>query len=124
MTGTLPTQFKDSDLSPLTRPNSLGRFGKYGGQYVPETLIPALIELEQSAKEAWKDSSFNSELNHLLKTYVGRSTPLFDCDFDASMQERLNYSHSGFFGEQPTSLPLLARSRHEPLHWHLSRSPQ
>ena len=78
MTGTLPTQFKDSDLSPLTRPNSLGRFGKYGGQYVPETLIPALIELEQSAKEAWKDSSFNSELNHLLKTYVGRSTPLYE----------------------------------------------
>ncbi len=78
MTGTLPTQFKDSDLSPLTRPNALGRFGKYGGQYVPETLIPALIELEQAAKEAWKDSSFNSELNHLLKTYVGRSTPLYE----------------------------------------------
>ena len=78
MTGTLPTQFKDSDLSPLIRPNALGRFGKYGGQYVPETLIPALIELEQAAKEAWKDSSFNSELNHLLKTYVGRSTPLYE----------------------------------------------
>ena len=78
MTGTLPTQFKDSDLSPLTRPNALGRFGKYGGQYVPETLIPALIELEKAAKEAWKDSSFNSELNHLLKTYVGRSTPLYE----------------------------------------------
>ena len=78
MTGTLPTQFKDSDLSPLTRPNALGRFGKYGGQYVPETLIPALLELEQAAKEAWKDSSFNSELNHLLKTYVGRSTPLYE----------------------------------------------
>ena len=78
MTGTLPTQFKDSDLSPLTRPNARGRFGKYGGQYVPETLIPALIELEQAAKEAWKDSSFNSELNHLLKTYVGRSTPLYE----------------------------------------------
>jgi len=76
--GTLPTQFKDSDLSPLTRPNAVGRFGKYGGQYVPETLIPALIELEQAAKEAWKDSSFNSELNHLLITYVGRSTPLYE----------------------------------------------
>jgi len=78
VTGTLPKQFKDSDLSPLTRPNALGRFGKYGGQYVPETLIPALIELEQAAKEAWKDSSFTSELNHLLKTYVGRSTPLYE----------------------------------------------
>ena len=78
MTGTLQTQFKDSDLSPLTRPNALGRFGRYGGQYVPETLIPALLELEQAAKEAWKDSSFTSELNHLLKTYVGRSTPLYE----------------------------------------------
>ena len=78
MTGTLSTQFKDSDLSPLTRPNELGRFGRYGGQYVPETLIPALIELEQAAKEAWQDSSFNAELNHLLKTYVGRSTPLYE----------------------------------------------
>ncbi len=78
MTDTLQTQLKDSDLSPLTRPNSLGRFGKYGGQYVPETLIPALIELEQAAKEAWNDSSFTSELNHLLKTYVGRSTPLYE----------------------------------------------
>ena len=78
MTGTLPAQFKDSDLSPLTRPNALGRFGRFGGQYVPETLIPALIELEKAAKEAWKDSSFNSELNHLLKTYVGRSTPLYE----------------------------------------------
>ena len=78
MTGTLHTQFKDSDLSPITRPNALGRFGQYGGQYVPETLIPALIELEKAAKEAWKDASFNSELNHLLKTYVGRSTPLYE----------------------------------------------
>ena len=78
MTETLNTQFKDSDLSPITRPNALGRFGKYGGQYVPETLIPALIELEKASKEAWKDSLFNSELNHLLKTYVGRATPLYE----------------------------------------------
>ena len=78
MTGTHPTQFKDLDLSPLTRPNALGRFGKYGGQYVPETLIPALIELEKAAKEAWQDSLFKSELSHLLKTYVGRSTPLYE----------------------------------------------
>ena len=68
MTGTLDTQFKDSDLFPTTRPNAFGRFGKYGGQYVPETLIPALIELEEAAKDAWNDSVFTSELNHLLKT--------------------------------------------------------
>jgi len=78
VTETLNTQFKDSDLSPITRPNAFGRFGKYGGQYVPETLIPALIELEKAAKEAWKDTLFNLELSHLLKTYVGRATPLYE----------------------------------------------
>ncbi len=78
MTVKLPTQFKDSDLSAESRPNPVGRFGKYGGQYVPETLIPALLELEKAAKDAWQDSKFTSELNHLLKSYVGRSTPLYE----------------------------------------------
>ncbi len=78
MTVKLPTQFKDSDLSAESRPNPVGRFGKYGGQYVPETLIPALLELEKASKDAWQDSTFTSELNHLLKSYVGRSTPLYE----------------------------------------------
>lgn len=65
-------------LSPTTRPNSRGRFGRFGGQYVPETLIPALQELEQAAAQAWRDSAFTDELNHLLRTYVGRPTPLYE----------------------------------------------
>ena len=78
MTGTLPNQSKDLGLSIEARPNSLGRFGQYGGQYVPETLMPALSELEKAASEAWKDNAFKIELNHLLKTYVGRETPLYE----------------------------------------------
>jgi tryptophan synthase beta chain len=58
------------------RPNRLGRYGQFGGQYVPETLIPALAELEQAAAEAWKDPAFTDRLNHLLRTYVGRPNPL------------------------------------------------
>ena len=51
-------------------------FGDYGGRYVPETLIPALDELERGWQEAREDDSFRSELHHLLTTYAGRPTPL------------------------------------------------
>ncbi len=78
MTKDLPPTPKASDLTPQKRPTALGRFGKYGGQYVPETLMPALTELEQAANHAWQDKSFTEELNHLLKSYVGRATPLYE----------------------------------------------
>ncbi len=55
-----------------------GRFGEFGGQYVPETLMPAVIELEAAFDEAWADTSFRDELDRLLRTYVGRPTPLTD----------------------------------------------
>jgi tryptophan synthase beta chain len=58
----------------------MGRFGRFGGQYVPETLMPALAELEQSAAQAWADPAFTGRLNHLLKTYVGRATPLYEAE--------------------------------------------
>ena len=67
--------YKNDDLN---QPSKEGRFGKYGGQYVPETLMPALFELETAASNAWKDKLFVEELNHLLKTYVGRETPLYE----------------------------------------------
>jgi len=60
------------------RPSKSGRYGKYGGQYVPETLMPALFELEKASKDAWTDKKFTNELDHLLKTYVGRETPLYE----------------------------------------------
>ena len=53
-----------------------GKFGPYGGQFVPETLMPALAELENAYEEAKADPDFQSTFNHLLKTYVGRPTPL------------------------------------------------
>ncbi len=52
------------------------KFGGYGGQYVPETLMPALIELEQAYVNAKSDPGFQEQLQNLLKNYVGRPTPL------------------------------------------------
>jgi tryptophan synthase beta chain len=54
-----------------------GRFGAYGGRYVPETLMAALLELEAAYGEAQKDEAFQAELAGLLKDYVGRPTPLY-----------------------------------------------
>ena len=53
------------------------RFGPYGGQYVPETLMPALAELEQAWIEARADAGFMAELDGLLRDYAGRPTPLY-----------------------------------------------
>src|SRR3989344_3579015 len=53
-----------------------GHFGKFGGRYVPEMLIPALEELEKTYYEAKKDKKFQKEFKDLLKTYCGRPTPL------------------------------------------------
>jgi tryptophan synthase beta chain len=53
------------------------RFGPYGGQYVPETLMPALAELEEAWLAACQDQSFKEELDALLRDYVGRPTPLY-----------------------------------------------
>ena len=58
-------------------PDRRGRFGSFGGRYVPETLMPALLELEQAYAKARKDRKFRAELMAYLKTYVGRPTPLY-----------------------------------------------
>lgn len=59
-----------------TEADELGFFGEYGGQYVPETLMPAIIELKQAYEKAKNDQSFQDELSYYLKEYVGRETPL------------------------------------------------
>jgi tryptophan synthase beta chain len=64
----------------VVRPDALGRFGPFGGQYVPETLMPALAELEAAAAEAWADPAFTSRLNQLLRDYVGRPSPLYEAE--------------------------------------------
>jgi len=56
-----------------------GRFGVYGGRYVPETLVAALVELEREYDLAKNDAAFQAELADLLKNYAGRPTPLYFC---------------------------------------------
>ena len=63
-----------------TRPDPGGRFGEYGGRYAPETLMPALEELERAFDEAWVDAGFRAELDALLRDYVGRPTPLYNAE--------------------------------------------
>ena len=58
-------------------PDKRGHFGDYGGRYVAETLMPALLELEQAYEEARQDLSFQQEFEYYLKHYVGRPSPLY-----------------------------------------------
>lgn len=59
-----------------TEADELGFFGEYGGKYVPETLMPTIIELKKAYQQAKQDESFQEELTSYLKDYVGRETPL------------------------------------------------
>ncbi len=59
------------------RPDTQGRFGVFGGKYVPETLMPALAELETAYHQYRQDPNFQAELQALLRDYVGRATPLY-----------------------------------------------
>jgi tryptophan synthase beta chain len=58
-------------------PDKRGYFGTYGGRFVPETLMPALEELEEAFSYSLSDTTFQTELIHLQKTYIGRPTPLY-----------------------------------------------
>ena len=55
-----------------------GGFGRYGGRYVPETIVPALVELEAGFSEALRDEAFLGEFHGLLRTFVGRPTPIHE----------------------------------------------
>lgn len=71
-----------------TNPDASGHFGMYGGRYVAETLMPALIELEKAYSSAKRDLSFNREFKRMLKDYVGRPSPLY-------FAERLTEAYGG-----------------------------
>tara|TARA_Y100001934_G_scaffold115378_1_gene141203 strand:- start:18390 stop:19616 length:1227 start_codon:yes stop_codon:yes gene_type:complete len=58
-------------------PNSSGHFGKFGGRYVAETLMPLILSVEKAYEEAKEDPAFKSELDYYLKHYVGRPSPLY-----------------------------------------------
>ena len=63
----------------LTKPGADGRFGEFGGRFVPETLVPACQELEAAFDDAWNDQAFRTELNDLLRDYAGRPSILTEC---------------------------------------------
>lgn len=64
-------------MTTYTLPDERGHFGAFGGRFVPETLMQAVLELESEYKKALEDPEFQTELNDLLKDYVGRETPLY-----------------------------------------------
>src|SRR6188768_3958270 len=71
---------------PGPEPVGLGRFGEFGGRFVPETLVPALIELEAEFRAAWASDEFRAEFAALLTSYAGRPTPVTEC---RNLSERL-----------------------------------
>ena len=67
----------NTPFSEYNQPESKGHFGPYGGRYVAETLMPAVIELENAWKTIAAKPDFEAELKMLLSDYAGRPTPLF-----------------------------------------------
>jgi len=76
-----------SNIAPITQtafaaaeamPDAQGRFGRFGGTYAPETLMPAISELIAAYEEAKRDPSFQAEIDELATHYVGRATPLYE----------------------------------------------
>jgi tryptophan synthase beta chain len=60
-------------------PGPAGRYGEFGGRFVPETLVPACQELEEAFRDAWADPAFRGELDRLLRDYAGRPSLLTEC---------------------------------------------
>ena len=86
--------FQSSSPPTTEQPDALGRFGQFGGKYVPETLMPALSELETAFRKYRDDSGFQAELQELLREYVGRPTPLY-------LAERLTARYAKADGSGP-----------------------
>jgi tryptophan synthase beta chain len=83
-------------------PDARGYFGKYGGRFVPETLMPALAELEKAYAEAMADPAFRDEFERLCRDYIGRPTPLYEaCRLSAKgggaaiLLKREDLAHTG-----------------------------
>ena len=66
-------------MSILQTPGSDGRFGEFGGRFVPETLVPACQELEAAFADAWSDPLFRADLDQLLREYAGRPSMITEC---------------------------------------------
>ena len=70
----------------LADPSPEGRFGEFGGRFLPESLVPACYELEAAFRTAWADDAFHAEYEALLRDYGGRPTPVTECN---RLSERL-----------------------------------
>jgi tryptophan synthase beta chain len=82
VTTTQPTPARGAPVvlgPPGPEPADRGRFGEFGGRFVPETLIPALMELEDAFRQAWGSDDFRAEFASLLTSYAGRPTPVTQC---------------------------------------------
>ena len=64
----------------MGEPSPTGRFGEFGGMFVPEPLVPACQELDRAFRSAWGDPAFRNELDRLLRDYAGRPSPLTECE--------------------------------------------
>ncbi|MCL2394278.1 MAG: tryptophan synthase subunit beta [Acidimicrobiaceae bacterium] len=64
----------------MAEPGAGGRFGDFGGRYLPESLVPACLELEAAFRRAWNDEAFKGRYHALLSDYAGRPTPVTACD--------------------------------------------
>ncbi|NBU94938.1 MAG: tryptophan synthase subunit beta [Actinobacteria bacterium] len=66
-------------VSNMSAPDPTGRFGEFGGRFVPETLVPACEELARGFDEAWADPVWRNELDAMLRDYAGRPSPITEC---------------------------------------------
>ena len=63
----------------MGEPTAEGRFGEFGGRFVPETLMPACLDLEAAFRDAWADPAFRGELDAVLRDYAGRPSIITEC---------------------------------------------
>jgi tryptophan synthase beta chain len=77
MTDTAHQRFDAESM--MTEPDDTGRFGEFGGRFVPETLIPACQQLDAAFRDAWTDAVFRAELDAILRDYAGRPSILTEC---------------------------------------------
>ncbi|MEY2566552.1 MAG: tryptophan synthase beta chain [Actinomycetota bacterium] len=66
-------------MSVMGEPGDDGRFGEFGGRFLPESLVPACLELEKAFRSAWGDQAFRDEYASILRDYAGRPTPVTEC---------------------------------------------
>ena len=83
----MKTKIKKIDFHKF--PDKFGRFGKFGGRFVAETLMPLLLEVESEYKIARKSKNFRNQLDYYFKNYIGRPSPLY---FAERLSKKLNNS--------------------------------